>query len=89
MDIDDVIAATDVIATATGAKKVVSAAVLDKAKDGVFVLNVGHVAEEIDCEYLRQFPNEEMMPFINAYRLSGKSRLSAAAIRLGTGAVIS
>lgn len=73
VDIHDVIATTDVVATATGAKKVVSAAVLDKAKDGVFVLNVGHVAEEIDCGYLKQYPNEEVMPFINAYKLNGKT----------------
>lgn len=73
VDIQDVISTTDVVATATGAKKVVSAAVLDKAKDGVFILNVGHVAEEIDCGYLQQFPNEEVMPFINAYQLNGKT----------------
>lgn len=73
VDIHEAIATADVVATATGAKKVVSAAVLDKAQDGTFVLNVGHVAEEIDCEYLKQFPHEEVMPFINAYQLNGKT----------------
>jgi hypothetical protein len=39
----------------------------------VFILNVGHVAEEIDCEYLRQFRHEEVMPYINAYRMGDKT----------------
>lgn len=37
------------------------------------MLNVGHVAEEIDCGYLQQYPTEEVMPFINAYQLNGKT----------------
>lgn len=73
VEIEDVIATTDVIATATGAKKVLNAALLDQTKDGVFILNVGHVAEEIDCEYLKQYPNDEVMPFINAYSLKDKT----------------
>lgn len=39
----------------------------------MFILNVGHVAEEIDCEYLRQFAQEEVMPYINAYRMGDKT----------------
>lgn len=73
VDIEEVISATDVIATATGAKKVLSSHLLDRAKDGVFILNVGHVAEEIDCDYLKQYPSQEVMPFINAYRLNDKT----------------
>ena len=61
------------MATATGGKKVVNRQALDKAKDGVFSRNVGHVAEEIDCEYLRQFAQEEVMPYINAYRMGDKT----------------
>lgn len=34
---------------------------------------MGHVAEEIDCEYLRQFRHEEVMPYINAYRMGDKN----------------
>jgi hypothetical protein len=31
------------------------------------------VAEEIDCGYLRQFSHEEVMPYINAYRMGDKT----------------
>ncbi len=31
------------------------------------------VAEEIDGEYLRQYPQEEVMPYINAYRMADKT----------------
>lgn len=73
VDLQDAIASADVVATATGGKKVVNSLALDSAKDGVFILNVGHVAEEIDCEHLRQFPHEEVMPYINAYQMPGKT----------------
>ena len=63
----------DVVATATGGKNVVNRQALDRAKAGVFILNVGHVAEEIDGEYLRQYPQEEVMPYINAYRMADKT----------------
>ncbi len=45
------------VATATGGKTWLIA-VLDRAKAGVFILNVGHVAEEIDGDYLRQYPQK-------------------------------
>ena len=31
------------------------------------------MAEEIDGEYLRQYPQEEVMPYINAYRMADKT----------------
>jgi adenosylhomocysteinase len=73
VELQEAIASADVVATATGGKKVVNRQALDKSKDGVFILNVGHVAEEIDCEYLRQFRHEEVMPYINAYRMGDKT----------------
>lgn len=73
VDLQDAIASADVVATATGGKKVVNSKALESAKDGVFILNVGHVAEEIDGEYLHQYPQEEVMPYINAYRMPGKT----------------
>jgi adenosylhomocysteinase len=71
--LQEAIASADVVATATGGKNVVNRQALDKAKAGVFILNVGHVAEEIDGEYLRQYPQEEVMPYINAYRMADKT----------------
>ncbi|CAI2408225.1 Adenosylhomocysteinase [Serratia ficaria] len=63
----------DVIATATGAKNVLSASHLQQAKDGAFILNVGHVTEEIDVAFLQHLPHSEPMPFVNAYQLAGKT----------------
>ena len=73
VDLQEAIASADVVATATGGKNVVNRQALDRAKAGVFILNVGHVAEEIDGEYLRQYPQEEVMPYINAYRMADKT----------------
>jgi adenosylhomocysteinase len=63
----------DVIATATGAKNVLSARHLQQAKDGVFILNVGHVTAEIDVGFLQNLPHSEPMPFVNAYQLEEKT----------------
>ncbi len=63
----------DVIATATGAKNVLSAQHLQQAKDGVFILNVGHVTAEIDVGFLQNLPHSEPMPFVNAYQLEDKT----------------
>jgi adenosylhomocysteinase len=63
----------DVIATATGAKNVLSSQHLQQAKDGVFILNVGHVTAEIDVGFLQNLPHSEPMPFVNAYQLEDKT----------------
>lgn len=73
VDLQEAIASADVVATATGGKNVVNRQALDRAKAGVFILNVGHVAEEIDGDYLRQYPQEEVMPYMNAYRMADKT----------------
>lgn len=73
VDLKDVISEVDVIATATGAKNVVSKALLQQAKNGVMILNVGHVAEEIDVEFLQSFPMQEPMPYVNEYTIDGKA----------------
>ena len=64
----------DVIATATGAGDVVSATHLQAMKDGVFVLNVGHVAKEINVEYLKQVATHtQPMPHVDAYQWNSKT----------------
>lgn len=73
IDLATAVAQADVIATATGAKNVLSAAHLERTKDGVFILNVGHVAEEIDIGFLQGQPHSEPMPYINAYQLADKT----------------
>lgn len=72
VDLATAIAQADVIATATGAKNVLSAQHLQQVKDGVFILNVGHVAAEIDVGFLKTLPHSEPMPFVNAYQLGEK-----------------
>ncbi|WP_240337880.1 adenosylhomocysteinase, partial [Klebsiella pneumoniae] len=59
VDLASAVAQADVIATATGAKNVLSAQHLQQAQDGVFILNVGHVAEEIDVGFLQGLPHHE------------------------------
>lgn len=72
VDLASAVAQADVIATATGAKNVLSAQHLQQAQDGVFILNVGHVAEEIDVGFLKSLPHHEPMPYVNAYQLNEK-----------------
>ncbi len=74
VSLDDAAKEADVLATATGAAGVVSARHLDRLKDGAFVLNVGHVAKEIDVAYLKANSTESLpMPYVNAYNLNGKT----------------
>lgn len=63
----------DVIVTATGAANVISAAHLPLLRDGVFLLNVGHLPHEIDVAALAAFPHEEVLPFIEAYDVNGRT----------------
>jgi adenosylhomocysteinase len=72
-DLASAVSQADVIATATGAKNVLSARHLQQAKDGVFILNVGHVTAEIDVGFLQNLPHSEPMPFVNAYQLEEKT----------------
>ncbi|MGX3066961.1 adenosylhomocysteinase [Ursidibacter arcticus] len=73
MSLSEAVKIADVIATATGAKNVLSQHLLQQVKSGVFILNVGHVAEEIDVEFLKKYPMNEPMPYINAYSLDGRT----------------
>ncbi|NIY92031.1 adenosylhomocysteinase [Vibrio diazotrophicus] len=74
VDLDEAVKNADVIATATGAYGVVSAAHLDNMQDGTFILNVGHVAQEIDVPYLKQNASHSLpMPYVNAYKLGDKT----------------
>lgn len=74
VDLAEAVKTADVIATATGAYGVVSAQHLDNMKTGTFILNVGHVAREIDVTYLKNnAAHSEPMPYVNAYDLNGKT----------------
>ncbi|WP_115718368.1 adenosylhomocysteinase [Gallaecimonas mangrovi] len=73
VDLLEAMPQADVIATATGAKGVLAAKHLQALKDGAFILNVGHVAQEIDVPFLKQHPHSQPMPYVDAYRLPDKT----------------
>jgi len=62
--------ATDVLVTATGARGVIDAEVLTSLKSGCFVLNVGHLADEIDFSVLSD--RREVLPQIEACRIDNR-----------------
>ncbi|MGH9841460.1 MAG: adenosylhomocysteinase, partial [Blastocatellia bacterium] len=68
----EAIAEADVIVTATGAGRIIRAEHLPLLRDGAFLLNVGHRADEIDVDALRTNPHEEVLPFIEAFRLGDR-----------------
>lgn len=59
----------DVVVTATGARHVIGAQHFPLFKDGVFLLNVGHVAEEIDVPALFAHPHGTALPFVEKIEL--------------------
>jgi adenosylhomocysteinase len=59
----------DVVITATGARHVIGPEHLPLLKDGTFLVNVGHVAEEIDVPGLYAHPHEEALPSVERIRL--------------------
>lgn len=63
----------DVIATATGAHHVISAAHLPLLRDGVFLLNAGHAGDEIDVAALRAYPHETLLPYVEAFAVNGRT----------------
>ncbi|MAI64247.1 MAG: hypothetical protein CL600_05120, partial [Alteromonas sp.] len=70
----DAVKTADIIATATGASGVVHAGHLDAMKNNAFLLNVGHVAKEIDVAHLKANAcHTEPMPYVNAYTRNGKT----------------
>ncbi len=72
-NLEEGIKEADVIITATGAKNVISSECFKDTKDGVFILNVGHEAEEIDIKFLQSKAKHFIpMPFVDSYELNNK-----------------
>jgi adenosylhomocysteinase len=71
--LEDAIFQSDVIVTATGARGVIHAEHLPLLKNGVFLLNVGHHADEIDVAALYAYPHRSVMPFIEAIDLGERT----------------
>jgi adenosylhomocysteinase len=61
-----------VVVTCTGARKVLAAEHFRWLEDGVFLLNVGHEAGEIELAALYAHPHRQVMPFIEEIDLPGR-----------------
>lgn len=64
----------DVIVTATGAEAVLGSDHFQKMKDGVFLINVGHHAKEIDLAALRVFPHHTVLPFVEEFNMGSQAQ---------------
>jgi adenosylhomocysteinase len=62
-----------VIVTATGARGVIGTEHFPLLRDGAFLLNVGHEANEIDVPELLANPHAEALSFVEEVRLGAKS----------------
>lgn len=71
--LDEAVEMADVIVTVTGARNVIAAGHIPRLKDGVFLLNCGHLADEIDVAALQVHPHQAVMPFIEAFQVGGKT----------------
>ena len=72
-DLSDIAQDVDVIATATGAKQVVTREHIQALPDNAFLLNVGHVAEEIDLAFLNEQKKVNALPYVDGYNINGKT----------------
>lgn len=63
----------DVIVTATGARAVLNAAHIPLLRDGAFLLNVGHRADEIEVAALRAYPGADVLPCVEAIDLGDRT----------------
>ncbi|MEO8391881.1 MAG: NAD(P)-dependent oxidoreductase [Chloroflexota bacterium] len=69
--LDELLPRADVIVTATGTRHVLNAQHFPRLKDGCFLLNVGHVADEIEVEALN--PRQQAIPFVEEATLNGRA----------------
>jgi adenosylhomocysteinase len=61
---DEAVAVGDVFVTATSAAGVLGLPEFRRMKDGAFLMNVGHRADEIDTAALMAFSHRELLPYI-------------------------
>ena len=69
--LDDLAGTADVVVTATGARHVVGARHFARLPDGCFLMNVGHLGDEIDIAPLGE--RREVLPFVEEARVAGKT----------------
>lgn len=71
--LEEALSAADVIVTATGAPSVLAAHHFAQLRDGAFLLNVGHHNDEIELAALRAYPQQEVLPFIEAFQVGDRT----------------
>nr|MBA3533087.1 adenosylhomocysteinase [Ardenticatenales bacterium] len=71
--LEQAVAEADVIVTATGAARVLGEHFFPLLKEGVFLLNVGHRADEIDVLTLRTYPHKTVIPFVEAVQIGERT----------------
>jgi adenosylhomocysteinase len=69
LPLEEALPRADVVITATGARNVIGAAQFGLLKTGAFLLNVGHLNEEIDTGALYALPHETVMPYVERVQL--------------------
>jgi adenosylhomocysteinase len=68
-DVEDLAPQADVVCTATGAHRVLPWPVIERLRDGCFLLNSGHRADEIETGPLFGRPTTEPIPQVTAHVL--------------------
>ncbi len=71
--LEELAASADVLVTATGARRVLSAHHFGLLPDGCVLMNVGHMNDEIDVEALG--PLTPVIPFVEEARVNGRAVL--------------
>ncbi len=66
-ELEELAPGADVVATATGAAGVVDSRVIARLKPGCFLLNVGHVGDEIEVSALPE--RRQVLPYLEACRV--------------------
>ena len=72
-DLDKALPNADVVITVTGCADVISAKHIPMLKDGAFLLNSVHRADEINLAALKEHPTEAVIPFVDAFEVDGKT----------------
>ncbi|TXR54679.1 adenosylhomocysteinase [Reinekea thalattae] len=70
VSLDEALPNADIVVTATGVANVIKPEHLANLKDGAFVLNVGHVSDEINTSQLDKSSATELMPEVFEYKNS-------------------
>jgi adenosylhomocysteinase len=72
LSLDEGLPLAEVVVTATGSQDVLGQSHWAQLKDGVFLLNVGHQANEINIPSLRAYPHKQVLPYVEEFNINGR-----------------